>query len=156
MSFRGPVPKSADARLKGKPSQPTTHLLFERGEQPELPEEFDWPTQTRQWWRAWGEAAVAEKFTQLDWEYLLGTALLHAKLWERQSTEAAKELRLREEAFGVTIAARLRLRIQWIEAEEAEERRPAAPSARERFGARALASVSSLARDEASVESPAG
>lgn len=135
MAGYGALPKPPGQKARrNKDPHPTTSLRFERGSQPELPEDIDWPLQTIRWWAAWGEAAIAEHFTQLDWEYLLGTALLHKKLWERESTEAAKELRLREEAFGVTVAARLRLRIQWMEAEDVDPRNAAVPSARDRRG----------------------
>lgn len=78
---------------------------------------------------------MAEHMMDVDWSYLLDTAVLHAKLWESGSTEAAKEVRLRVMSFGATLADRLRLRMQFAEADDVDEKRGAGgASSRQRYG----------------------
>jgi hypothetical protein len=104
--------------------------------QPELPEfdfqvkidgvfvtqEWFWPERTRQWWRMWAENPLAAEFTDSDWEYLLDTALLHARYWNGDIKVAA-ELRLRVAKFGATPEDRARLKIQFAERDEAQDKR---------------------------------
>jgi hypothetical protein len=72
-------------------------------EKPDLPEDVEWPQQTRAWWDSLGDQ-VGELPAE-DWQYLLDTALLHAQLWSGEFS-AARELRVRLEQFGVTPVAR--------------------------------------------------
>ena len=114
-----------------------TILVFTKGEQPFLPADMEWHPQTITWWKTWGESPMAEHMTAVDWNVLLATAPLVDKLWRTASTEAAKEVRLREESFGASIAARLRLRMQFAEADEkgaGEVRGKPGEAARNRFG----------------------
>jgi hypothetical protein len=118
-------------------------------EQPDLPDfdvvvkvdgqmvstEFVWPERTREWWRMWGESPLSDEFTQTDWDFLLDTAVLHARYWRGDVTSAG-ELRLRVAKFGATPEDRARLRIQFAQADEAEGRSgsPPASSSRGRRG----------------------
>jgi hypothetical protein len=77
---------------------------------PELPESFDWPEQTRSWWKTWRESPQAQMFTETDWSFLLDTAVLHAEFWLGDRSVAA-ELRLRAAKFGATPEDRLRLKL---------------------------------------------
>ena len=82
----------------------------------------------------WGRSALSEQFTESDWNELLDTAILHARLW-KGDVKVAAELRLRVAKFGATPEDRARLRIQWAQADEADAKRPApSSSAVERFG----------------------
>jgi hypothetical protein len=101
--------------------------------QPDLPEfdvevkvdgelvtqEFEWPVQTRQWWRMLASHPLLPEFTDMDWSYLLDTARLHASFWMGR-LDLASELRLREAKYGFTPDDRLRLRISYAEATGAE------------------------------------
>jgi hypothetical protein len=78
---------------------------------PELPETFDWPEATRNWWSTWRRSAQASTFTDTDWSFLLDTAMLHAKFWLGDRTLAG-ELRLRAAKFGATPEDRARLKIE--------------------------------------------
>lgn len=78
---------------------------------PELPEGFDWPTQTRVWWQHQRENPVAQTFEALDWDFLLDTALLHAAFWNGK-LGVADELRQRVAKFGATPEERRRLRVE--------------------------------------------
>lgn len=124
MAGRGPAPKDADKRLR-RNADPiaTTTVEFVRGVQPPLPVGYDWPEQTRIWWREWGESTLSRRFTATDWSYLLDTALLHAKVWgPDQNLSYMAELRQRVAKVGATAEDRARLRIQFANADEADEK----------------------------------
>ena len=135
MAGRGPAPKGNAARRNADPlglriitASPTA--------QPELPDfdvtievdgqltstPFAWPERTRQWWTMWAESPLATEFTSTDWSELMDTAVLHARLWTGDH-KVAGELRLRVAKFGATPEDRARLRIQFAQADEADERR---------------------------------
>src|SRR5688572_29418053 len=132
MAGRGPAPKDPARRArKNKPAEMWV-IVDEPVAQPELPtihvEEdgdlvaFTWPAVTQAWWRMWAESPLSAEFTSSDWSFLLDTAILHARLWSGQ-TAAAAELRLRVAKFGATPEDRARLRIQFAQADEADEKR---------------------------------
>lgn len=91
--------------------------------QPELPPAMPggdpWPAETLAWWQMWGESALADTFTAVDWSCLVDTAGVHALMWTGKASAAA-ELRLRVALFGATPADRARLRITFATAEEAD------------------------------------
>ncbi|MER7174209.1 hypothetical protein [Streptomyces mesophilus] len=128
MAGRGPAPKDPvrRARRNAEPS-PQTVLRFEQAEPPDLPwwpgEEGDWPERTRDWWQMWRASPQAEHFSSTDWDFLLDTALIHARLWSGEASAAA-ELRLRVAKFGATPEDRSRLRMQFAQADEADAQRP--------------------------------
>jgi hypothetical protein len=144
MAGMGPPPKPRKVRRNADPIAQTV-LRWERAEAPELPtfeiehdgdlREFTWPARTREWWQMWIDSPQAEHFGSSDWQYLLDTALIHARLW-RGDLSAAAELRLRVAAFGATPADRARLRMVFAEADGADQGRGSSggPSARERYG----------------------
>lgn len=150
MAGRGPAPKDPSKRARTN-SDPMGMRVFtaERVAQPELPEfdvqvtvdgetlsqTFVWPDATRRWWETWGAEPLAEDFTATDWDFLLDTALLHAKVWGAGELKLLPELRLRVAKMGATGEDRARLRITYAQADEADEKR-ARPkgSSRERRG----------------------
>ncbi|AJT67435.3 hypothetical protein T261_5819 [Streptomyces lydicus] len=113
-------------------------MRFEQAEPPDLPDwpdEGDWPQRTREWWQMWRSSPQAEHFSSTDWDFLLDTALIHARLWSGESSAAA-ELRLRVAKFGATPEDRSRLRMQFAQADEADAQRPAQERpARDRYAA---------------------
>ncbi|MFC8658100.1 hypothetical protein ACFUCT_23310 [Streptomyces parvus] len=151
MAGNGPAPKDRKVR-RNKDAVPQTVLRWERAEAPELPDfhverdgelvEFVWPARTREWWQMWRDSPQADHFGSSDWQFLLDTALIHARLW-RGEVSAAPELRLRVAAFGATPADRARLRMVFAEADGADQGqgRSGGPSARERYGAAQLRSL---------------
>ncbi|MEU7639867.1 hypothetical protein AB0C11_27880 [Streptomyces sp. NPDC039016] len=82
----------------------------------------------------WRASPQAEHFSSTDWDFLLDTALIHARLWSGESSAAA-ELRLRVAKFGATPEDRSRLRMQFAQADEADAQRPASSeqTARDRY-----------------------
>jgi hypothetical protein len=83
-------------------------------------------------------------FSEIDWEFLKDTALLHAQTWAsaqaairtggKMDTSQLPELRLRVAKFAATIEDRARLRIMFAEADEKDGQRvEPGTSSRERF-----------------------
>ncbi|KDN83463.1 hypothetical protein KCH_49450 [Kitasatospora cheerisanensis KCTC 2395] len=146
MAGTGPAPKDPSRRARrNKDLQPQTILRFERAEAPELPDfrinagedglvEFVWPERTCEWWETWKASPQAEHFSSTDWEFLLDTALIHAKVWSGDAS-AAPELRLRVAKFGATMEDRARLRMQFAQADQADAGQGSSggPAARERY-----------------------
>ena len=100
---------------------------------PELPTHFKiydsttikrvkYPDETRLWWDHWVNSPLNDGFTAHDWDYLLVTAAVHARVVLGIDTKGAAELRLREAKFGVTPEDRAKLRLVTVNADNAEER----------------------------------
>lgn len=137
MAGIGPPPKRAEHRARRNKQPVELKLLgiVESGIvlQPELPDfdervtvngkevyrKFVWPERTREWWRMWAESPLSVDFTASDWDFLLDTALLHAKYW-LGDTKLAGEIRLRCAKFGQTPEDRLRLRVDFGEPQQPE------------------------------------
>ena len=136
MAGVGPAPKDPNRRARRNAGSVALRVITAAPTaQPDLPDfdvvvkidgqmvstEFVWPERTREWWRMWGESPLSDEFTQTDWDFLLDTAVLHARYWKGDSSSAG-ELRLRVAKFGATPEDRARLRIQFAQADEAEGR----------------------------------
>ncbi|WP_411140258.1 hypothetical protein [Streptomyces sp. x-80] len=145
MAGIGPAPKDPSRRARrNKGPTPQTILRFERAEAPALPTfeievdgdlvEFAWPARTVEWWDMWRASPQAEHFGSTDWDFLLDTALIHAKYW-RGDLSLAAELRLRVAKHGATMEDRARLRMAFAEADEADGGKGSsgAVAARERY-----------------------
>lgn len=146
MAGMGPPPKDPGKRARtNRDPVAQTVLRFEKAEAPDLPDfriknddgrsvKFRWPPRTVEWWEKWKASPQAEHFSSTDWEELLTTALVHARVWSGDLS-AAPELRLRVAKFGATMEDRARLRMQFAAADEADSKRPAAgASARAKYG----------------------
>ncbi|MFE3769941.1 hypothetical protein [Streptomyces sp. NPDC059122] len=108
---------------------PQTVLRLDQVEPPELPDwpgEGEWPQRTQEWWEMWQSSPQAEHFSSTDWDFLLDTALIHARLWSGELSAAA-ELRLRVAKFGATPEDRSRLRMQFAQDAEHGEGREVEP-----------------------------
>ena len=141
MAGRGPAPKAPERRARRNVDPvPLRVIQAEPVRQPELPEATPdgepWPEITREWWAMWGRSPLMAEATETDWSELRDAAVLHARLWSGVASVAA-ELRLRVAKFGATPEDRARLRIQFAQADEADERRagPRGDGARARRGA---------------------
>ncbi len=128
-----PKPPGLRAR-RNKDPIPLRVINVVSAPQPELPEAMQWPEQTLDWWRMWAESPLSAEFTSADWSFLVDTAVIHARFWSGD-TKMAGELRQRVAKFGQTPEDRLRLRIQFAHAEQAEGRKsPINAGSRERRG----------------------
>jgi len=122
MAGCGPIPKPAHLRARRNRDPFATRVIeVQASPQPELPANVKWPQRTREWWAMWGRSPLSAEFTENDWNELLDTALLHARLWSGDFKVAA-ELRLRVAKFGATPEDRTRLRIQFAIADPEESR----------------------------------
>jgi hypothetical protein len=142
MAGRGPAPKDPNKRAR-RNGDPIALRVIQAPptDQPELPAllirddgdmvAIDWPDVTREWWTMWAGSPLSTEFTDTDWSELRDTARLHALFWLGDKTVAG-ELRLRVAKFGATPEDRARLRIQFAQADEAEERRDRKPGAQSR------------------------
>lgn len=147
MPGMGPAPKPAHrrARRNAEPTGTTT-LPFQRCEPPELPDDLPWHPQTLRWWSIWQQSPMADIMGPTDWAFMLDTALMHNAMWEKQQWTLAAEVRLRVAKFGATPEDRLRLRIQWADADakdfSREQTVPVPSRANSRFtGLRAVKNV---------------
>ena len=140
MAGRGRMPKSDDKLVSRHPKVPMRIVGGAAvAVQPELPKGFRWPAETQKWWRMWRESPLSAEFTSNDWDELKIAARFHAIIWDPTSSpsevkNSGAELRQRTGKFGSTPEDRVRLRIQFAYADQAEER---ADEARARRKARA-------------------
>jgi hypothetical protein len=113
MPGRGPAPKDPSKRRRRNvdPVPTTTLTGDEKVRGPELPDGYGWPMATRAWWETWRNSPQSQALTATDWDFLLDTAVLHAKFW-LGDLKVGAELRLRVAKFGATPEDRLRLRMQ--------------------------------------------
>jgi hypothetical protein len=111
MAGRGPAPK-AESERRRRNIEPAPTVVVADGQKygPELPDTFEWPKATLDWWDGWRRSAQASTFSELDWLFLRDTAVLHGEFWSGNRSYAA-ELRLRVAKFGATPEDRARLRI---------------------------------------------
>ena len=138
MAGRGPQPKPPERRA-GHSKDPVPIRVLPRivASQPDLPAfqvtkvvpgedgpveftiDYEWSPRTLEWWEMWAGSALAADFTATDWSELLDTAFIHSEFW-KGGIKWAGELRLRTAKFGATPEDRLRLRIQFAQAVDAE------------------------------------
>lgn len=112
MAGRGPAPKDPSQRRRmNKPEQFEVVSADGAIHGPELPTSHYWPDATLVWWETWRKSAMAVKFTDTDWNFLLDTAVLHADFW-LGDRKVAPELRLRVAKFGATPEDRARLKVE--------------------------------------------
>lgn len=79
---------------------------------------------------------MSELMGPVDWSYLLDTALMHHSMWTHGQWTLAAEVRLRVAQYGATPADRLRLRIQWADADDKDAKIPQAAPVPNRASAR--------------------
>lgn len=123
------IPKPADQRARrNKDHVQASVLTFVPGVAPDLPpmmDGYDWHPQAKIWWETWKNSQQATLMTDVDWRFMLMTALLVHQFWEKGHWTLAQEIRLREAKFGATPEDRARLRIQFADADERDAARPA-------------------------------
>lgn len=144
MAGRGPAPKDPEKRVRGERSTPVVsrRLRLTKAKAPRLPATMPgdkpWPDETRKWWRRWSAAPQADRFTALEWSYMLDTAVLHGAFWSGD-LKVAGELRLRLGKFGTTPEDLQRLHLGYeledrTVDETVAESLPKGSTARERYG----------------------
>jgi hypothetical protein len=117
MAGRGPAPKQTNSRPRDTPSRDSISADGKhRGiELPldALPDGEEWHPMTVAMWEAWRLSPQAVRMnTDIDWFFLLDTALMHHTMWAKGRWEFAAEVRLRVAKFGATPEDRLRLKLE--------------------------------------------
>lgn len=119
----GPPPK--DPKLRQRRNRTATRATLKRTSKrrtyaPRLPDR-EWHPLTRAWWKDVWHSPMAEEFLQADVHALFRLAVLVDMFWRDPSDRIAKEIRLEQQAFGLTPIDRRRL--QWSVEDEERERR---------------------------------
>ena len=122
MAGHGPAPKPDGRRARRNSGPELRVVAFTPKKQPRLPASMDWCPETKKWWKMWGDSPLAGDFSESDWAFLMDTAILHHMLWSMGDTSVLSELRIRVAKFGATPDDRARLRIQFAQADDAEDR----------------------------------
>lgn len=113
-----PLSRDRDARAKAasytKISAPGSPLGPELGEPPDG---TTWHPHTVIWWHTWRTNPMATLFNDVDFQFLLDTALAHSAFCHGQ-LNLAGEIRLRTEKMGATNRDRERMRLQITDLED--------------------------------------
>lgn len=90
---------------------------------PLLPKEMDWHPLTKRWWKELWRSPMAGEYLRADEHALFMLAVLINKFWVEPSTKLASEIRLQQQAFGLTPLDRRRLEWSVEQVEQAKDRR---------------------------------
>lgn len=122
MAGNGPQPKAQRARERDTVVRDTVKSDGKLGGY-DLPEDalvdaktgesVQWHAQTQRWWKNWRLSPQGIRMvTDVDWDFLLDTALMHHSMWANGRWDFAAEVRLRVAKFGATPEDRARLKIE--------------------------------------------
>lgn len=133
MAGRGPAPKAKRSRARDSARRDAdTTTLVEDGERhgPELPlnvlpDGAEWHPQTAALWDSLRKNPLLADESDLGWQFLIDTALMHHTMWAKGRWEFASEVRLRLAKYGATPEDRMRLKLK-VEKPTAD--RPAGPA----------------------------
>lgn len=123
-----PLPKDPAIRQRANKSSTRASLGAEelpRKRAPRLPE-LDgkcWHVMTRAWWRDVWHSPMAAEYVRADEHALFRLAVLINEFWGQPTKELASEIRLQQQAFGLTPLDRRRLEWSIEQAEQATTRR---------------------------------
>lgn len=117
--MKGPAPKKNPGRRNRSATKATLDSQT-KVRAPKLPTR-KWHSEARRWWKDIWASPMAPEFLDADQHALVRLAVLISDYWEAENAAARKELaaeiRLQQQAFGLTPIDRRRL--QW-EVEKAE------------------------------------
>ena len=123
MAGVGPAKKSVRSRARDTDSRTTIKSDGKVGG-PDLPagwlgtdtktgELIEWHPATLAWWDHWRRSPQGTRMvTDVDWDFLLDTALMHHTMWANGRWEFSAEVRLRAAKFGATPEDRARLKFE--------------------------------------------
>lgn len=69
---------------------------------PTLPDTIDWPDETIKWFDTWRNSPRTDGWDELQWQYLIESAVVHAEVFASGNTSMLGELHRRESYMGVT------------------------------------------------------
>jgi hypothetical protein len=127
--MRGPAPK--DAAIRQRRNQRSTRATLAqtagpRKRAPSLPQREkgqQWHRLTRAWWRDVWASPMSQEYVRADEHALYRLAVLIDQFWVDPSKDLAAEIRLQQQAFGLTPLDRRRLEWSIGQAETATTRR---------------------------------
>lgn len=118
MAVSGPAPKESKRR-----QNPDTFAWVSvanrpfEGVSPELDASI-WPDSTLAWWETIRQMPHCVLWSKSDWEFALETAAIHAAFGQGDLKQAP-ELRLRAAKMGITYEDRMKLRIRYVDEDQA-------------------------------------
>lgn len=120
----GPAPKHPTLRQRRNKDVTRATLPAEtspRKRPPKLPAlpEHTWHPMTKLWWRDVWQSPMAVEYLRADEHGLFRLAVLIDSFWKMPSAKLAAEIRLQQQAFGLTPIDRRRLQWQVAQTEEA-------------------------------------
>ena len=122
-----PMPKDPRIRQRANRSATRASLPAEkraRRRAPQLPRrEGGWNPLTHKWWSDVWHSPMATEYVQADLHGLYRLATLIDRFWETLSISLAAEIRLEQQAFGLTPLDRRRLEWSIAQTEEATSKR---------------------------------
>jgi hypothetical protein len=122
----GPTPKNPVTRQRRNKIATRAMLPPEsapRQRAPALPPACEWNPMTRRWWRDVWASPMATEYLRADAHALFRLAILINMFWSEPSKELAAEIRLQQQAFGLTPLDRSRLEWNIEHVEQARDRR---------------------------------
>lgn len=122
----GPLPK--DPQLRQRQNRSSTRAVLTSDAQPRkraprLPRGHDWREETRAWWAGVWHSPMAAEYLDSDVHALYRLARLVDEFWLLPTKELAGEIRLEQQAFGLSPLDRRRLEWSIEQAETATTRR---------------------------------
>ena len=72
-----------------------------RKEKPHLPEDTDWPQQTRDWFDTWRDSHETDDWDERQWQYMFDTAIVHSLVYGSYDFHWLPELRTRLFQMGL-------------------------------------------------------
>lgn len=69
-----------------------------------LPDTFDWPEETINWFEGWRDSPLTDDFDQIKWNYLFDTALIHATAYLTGQVGYLSQVSAREREMGLSFA----------------------------------------------------
>lgn len=122
----GPTPKNPAVRQRRNKATTRAMLPAEvapRQKAPALPRIRDWQSMTRRWWKEVWSSPMSVEYLRADEHALIMLAVLIDMFWSEPTQKLAAEIRLQQQAFGLTPLDRRRLEWSIEQAEQAKDRR---------------------------------
>ena len=73
-------------------------------DKPKLPADIPFPEETVKWFNDWRNSPRSDDWDELQWQYLIDTALVHSAVWGSQDFSMLGELHKRLAYMGLTFA----------------------------------------------------
>lgn len=117
-----------DPQLRQRRNKATTRTTLEatghqRARAPRLPRDREWRAETKQWWRSVWHSPMAAEYLDADVHGLYRLAVLVDQFWTEPTPKLAGEIRLQQQAFGLSPLDRRRLEWSIEQVEGASSRR---------------------------------